>query len=183
MTFDATQPTDNTKLRNLGIVIRPNWEAIETADSSFQPYAINFLDRKLASIVPTDPAGLSTSYVQYCKKDPENNPELFIVDQNDNITQMTKGVTINNTHGETFLPGGLILKYGTFTTSGSSLNTITYTALSPALTAFPNDTYNVVLTPNSNVTTITYAVTNLTNLSFDVISNSNKTYFFVAIGN
>jgi len=105
MSFDVTQPTDTTKIRNLGTVIRPNWAAIEQADSSFEPYAINYLDRTAAAIVPVTPANIATSYIQFCKQDVSGNTEMFVEDVSGNVTQMTQGTPTNSQNGSTFLPG------------------------------------------------------------------------------
>ena len=76
MAFDKTQPTDTTKIRNLGVVIRPNWVAIEEADSTFRPYALNLQNRTPLG-VSNDPASIADTYILYEKDDGSGNPELF----------------------------------------------------------------------------------------------------------
>ena len=182
MSFDATQPENTTKIRNLGEVIRPNWEAIETANSSFLPQAVNFVNRDSVSPgISSDPTSIGTAYIQYCKEDSAMNPELFVRSSTGTVTQMTYGDTINDTNGETFLPGGLILKWGSFTTSGSSYDVI-YTALTPALTEFPNATLNVQITGISGATS--KRISAVTNSQFTVAgSTAVISYYFMAIGN
>lgn len=90
MAFDKTQPTDTTKIRNLGTVIRPNWDAIETADSTFKPYAINLQNRTPLG-VSNDPATIADTSIIYVKDDGAGNPELYSKDGSGNIIQMTEG--------------------------------------------------------------------------------------------
>ena len=88
MAYDPTQPTDSTKIRNLGTVIRPNWQAIEDADSSFKPVGIN-LDNRTPLVVPNDPVAISETVIPYCKDDVAGDPQLFVIDQSSNVTQLT----------------------------------------------------------------------------------------------
>lgn len=88
MVWDPTQPTNNTKIRNLGTVITPNWTAIETASSTFIPEAINLLDR--AALVPINPPTIATACILFCKPDPTPFPELFVKDPAGNIIQLTE---------------------------------------------------------------------------------------------
>lgn len=88
MTFDVTQPTDTTKIRNLGVVIRPNWVAIEQADSSFQPYAINLTDRDAAALA-SNPTAIGTAYIPFCKQDSGGDPEFFGIDASSNVIQFS----------------------------------------------------------------------------------------------
>ena len=68
MTFDPALPADTTKIRDLSTVITPNWQAIEGADPSFKPIAINFDNRDpLAS--NTEPTAIADEYIMYCKED------------------------------------------------------------------------------------------------------------------
>ena len=76
MTWDPSQPTDTTKIRNLGIVIRPNWQAIEAADSSFKPVALN-LDNRTPLGVANDPTAIADAYLLYCK-DSFGYPQAFV---------------------------------------------------------------------------------------------------------
>ena len=88
MAFDKTQPTNQTKLRNVGTVIRPNWVAIEEADESFKPYAINFTNRNPLA-ASNDPSAIDDSYILYSKQSEEGEPELYGIDQEGNVVQIT----------------------------------------------------------------------------------------------
>jgi len=112
MTWDPTQPTDNTKIRNLGIVIRPNWEAIENADSSFKPIGINFNNRT-PLIVSNDPTAISDSYILYSKEDSDGSPQLFGIDENSVTSQFTStDFDISSQNGHAVIPPGLLLEWG-----------------------------------------------------------------------
>lgn len=114
MVWNIALPADTTKIRNLGIVIRPNWQAIQEADSTFKPYAINF-DNRTPLGVANDPTAIADSYIMFCKDDATGNPELFGIDASSNITQFTKGASNLAATGKVFLPGGLLMQWGKVT--------------------------------------------------------------------
>lgn len=89
MAFDAAEPQDTTKIRNLGVVIRPNWVAINEADSSFRPYALNLQNRTPLG-VSNDPSNIADTSIIYVKDDGAGNPELYAEDGSANIIQMTE---------------------------------------------------------------------------------------------
>ena len=110
MTFDPSQPTDDTKIRDLSTVITPNWEAIQGADASFKPIGINFNNR---NPLPSndDPTAIANAYILYCKEDPGAIPELFGIDAASNVLQFTGGPSTLNNNGHTFLIGGLLFQW------------------------------------------------------------------------
>lgn len=141
MPFDKTQPADSTKIRNLGVVIRPNWEAIETADSSFKPYAINLTDRSLLPApIPVNPVAIADVYQLYCKKDVNGNIQIYAEDKNSKIMQITNSATpVSAAHGYTWLPGGFLMQWGYVTAlAGGGSTNINFVALGLAnFTAAP----------------------------------------------
>ena len=88
MAWDRTLPADTSKLRVSPGEMRNNWEAIEDADSSFKPEAINLIDRT-ASVVPIDPVAVAGSVVLYSKQDAASKPQIFSIDPDSVITQIT----------------------------------------------------------------------------------------------
>lgn len=176
MVWLITEPTDNTEIRNLGVVIRPNWVAIEEADATFLPQAINLNNRTVSG--PTnDPTAITDAFLMYCKEDASGNPELFGRNESSQIVQFTKGLPTLATPGEIFLPGGLIMKWGSVSISNTE-GTLTYA------TAFITETLAVFLTQfgstttGENPTAYTY-----TNTSFNHVRNgSAKIYKFLALG-
>lgn len=163
MVWDQTQPTDTTKIRNLGIVIRPNWQAIQEGDSTFKPYALNF-DNRTPLGVANDPTAIADSYIMYCKDDGSGNAEMFGIDENSLISQFTSTDRTLAQTGYTLLPPGFLLQWGRDTMTGSS-STITFPK------AFSSTAWVVTNTPYSNTVTGStpkpFGVTNITATTFD----------------
>jgi len=90
MAFNVAEPQDTTKIRNLGVVIRPNWLSIQEADSTFRPYAIN-LQNRTPLVVANDPATIAATSIIYTKNDAAGNPETYNKDGSGNIVQMSFG--------------------------------------------------------------------------------------------
>lgn len=154
--FDPTQPTDVTKIRDLGVVIRPNWLAIQTADTTFQPQALNFTDRTVASI-PVNPTAIADAYITYCKTDTAGNSELFGINESSQVIQFTKGIpTFALSESSIFIAGGLILKMG----KKAFIGTNTSVAVTFG-TAFPTNCFGVVATMvgDTNSTSIQNTIT------------------------
>jgi len=133
MAWDATQPTDTTKIRNLGVVIRPNWVAIETADTTFRPQAVNFKDRTVAGL-PVNPTALADAFITFCKTDTAGNSELFGIDENSNVIQYSYGgrmggpatnlTLVNFMFGSTattYTRSNIIIAYGRFNSGGGTI--------------------------------------------------------------
>lgn len=172
MAWDLTQPTNTTKIRNLGVVIRPNWQAIETADSTFQPDALNLTDRDAASL-SSDPTAISTAVITYCKKDPNGNPELFSIDPSSNVVQLTRGAVNAAATGHTVLPGGMILNWGSGT--GTTANVVFDRAFTSAL-------YSITIS-NFNTNPATTATVSATSLTGATLKSTNvNAIYYMAIG-
>ena len=112
MAFDPTQPTDTTKLRLIGDVIRPNWVAIQDGESTFKPTAINLDNRTVSVPAQVDPVAIADAYLLYCKEDVGGNPELYGINEASQVSQLTSGIPTITNQGNTFLPGGLTLAWG-----------------------------------------------------------------------
>lgn len=124
MAYDSTQPTNTTKLRNVGVVIRPNWIAIEDGDPTFKPKAIN-LNNRTPLGVPNDPAAIANSYVLYSKQDPAGNVQLYGIDPASRVTQMSLAVSPSSAaNGYTWLAGGMLMQWGQAHANGSANTTI-----------------------------------------------------------
>ena len=182
MALDASQPTNTVKIRDISADIRPNWVAIQNADSSFQPQAINFTDRTIASL-PVNPTAISGAYITFCKTDTLGNSELFGINANSEVIQFTQGIpTFNTTQSSVFLPGGLMLKTGK-----SSFSALTLTAAITFTTAFPNECLGIIASLIDNP--IGACIQSSYNVSgFSVARNStgpinNGQFFWYAWGN
>lgn len=150
MTFNAGQPTNTTKLRNAPGVIRSNWEAIEEADSTFLPHAINYNNRSQLGGVPNNPAAIADAYILYCKEDPAGSPQLFGIDENSVISQFTSSVRDLDTAGYALLCPGILMQWGNDSFTDPNVTpsevvtfTITYSAA----------VWNVIITPSTSTVT------------------------------
>src|SRR3990167_6051303 len=95
MAFVPGEPQDTTKIRDLGAVIRPNWSAIQTADSSFKPYAINLIERTSAG-QPGDPTAIADTFIIFSKDDGAD-AEFYGIDENSNVIQLSQDGAMGST--------------------------------------------------------------------------------------
>ena len=105
MVWDNTKPTNLEKIRNLGIVIRPNWVAIEQASNGdsdadkLRIWAVNLYDRNNAVVTGADtPTRMDDAGQVYCRNDGAEN-ELFFIDSQDPAkeTQLTQDGRLGST--------------------------------------------------------------------------------------
>lgn len=171
MAFDSSLPADTTTIRNLSTVIPANWQAIETADSSFAPDAINFAQQ--GSHRPL----IASIYQLYSKA--SGGTELFGINSNGDINQFTKGTPTLATTGSVFLVGGIILNWGQFTFTGTSGND-TFDQ------AYPNSGLFACASPlntaaaGANWRVSTWTTTTVTIATSSSVTNASFTY--LAIG-
>lgn len=183
MVYDATQPANATKIRNLGVVIRPNWVAIERAESSFKPYAINLANRT-PLLVPNDPAAIANSYIVYCKQDAAGNPQLYGIDQASRVTQISVNVSpVSGANGYSWLAGGMLLQWGTGHANGSANTTIVFPVAFSAApysvqTNFYRSSGSTTMKPLDVITDIPVAAANFTVWN----PNGGHNFFWMAIG-
>lgn len=95
MAWDKTKPANTEKIRNLGSVIRDNWQAIEENDTgvsstSLNQWVIHLIDRSTIGGSNT-PARIDNIGMLYCRNDGSNN-ELYFQDSQStaNEIQMTE---------------------------------------------------------------------------------------------
>ena len=152
-TWDASNPNDNEKISRLGTVIRPNWQAIQIGDSTFQPQAMNFANRTAVTpAIAVDPTAITNAYIVYSKTDGSGNTELFGIGPTSGAVQLTKGTPINGSSGSTYIPGGMILKWGQFTVATHHTNVL-------FASAFPTAIQTVLVSPFLGAPTGAYYVT------------------------
>ena len=183
MAWDKTKPANSSKLRNLGVEIRPNWEAIESADNTFKPQGLNFDDRTALGIA-NDPTAIADAVIAYCKQDDSGDPQLYAINPASVISQLT-GPFSAAASGTTTIQGGIVLKWGTSNGNGAGIvNTFG--------TAFPNNCWAVVLTgytsaDNRNICRVTAKTVN--NFTFKTYRGDSGTAggaesaYYIAIGN
>jgi hypothetical protein len=133
MGFDPANPTDTEELRRVGTVIRPNWVAIQQADPTFKPYAVN-LDNRTELAIADDPTAIADTFIMYSKDASTTTPslteaELFGINENGNIIQFTMGLPVRASTGNSFFPGtsaGVIkTAWGNITMTTSPSSTVT----------------------------------------------------------
>ena len=194
MAWDLTQPTNTTKIRNLGTVIRPNWVAIAEADSSFLPYAINLVDRTNAAISPEDPATIAKSSIAYSKQDSNGDTQAYCINSTDagssqiyqlsgnRYTETTNSGTAGGTlYGTSFYTteGERIVEYSGLTASHSG----NYTVLFPA--AYPWENYTVLysISAVSGVGGVSgISVGSVSTAGFTIVFPSSTTVYWRAVG-
>jgi len=100
MAWDASLPANSTKIRLGPAVIRDNWQAIQQADSTFRPYAINLTDRTPLAVSnnPTAISGSNNACTLYCKQDASGNQEIYSIDPSSNVIQLTEGGAMGSTN-------------------------------------------------------------------------------------
>ena len=175
MAFDPTQPQDTTKLRNLGNVIRPNWVAIETADSTFIPEALNLANRT-PLVAPNDPTAIADTVILYSKEDGSGDPQVYAIDPSSVITQLTGGSLTAANPGKLVLANGLTILWGTLSA------TTTWTNVNLPLTGFANTGFSI--TGSASGTTKIVGFQNLTQTQVSIKCDSGTTTAtFIAIGN
>lgn len=176
MAFDKSQPTNTTKIRNLGVVIRPNWDAIEEAQASLQLWGSNYVRRN--GVAPSnDPTAIANNVIVYAKNDSSGNAQLYAIDDASNVLQVTGGAPTKTANGEVFLTGAVYMKWGQFTFSGTS------TTHNYSTGAFPNNTLSVVVTPINQVAGIRVSTWNASGFSVaTALSVSTASFAYQAIG-
>lgn len=149
MAWDNTKPTNTEKIRNLGTVIRANWEAIEENDTgvkatSLNQWAVHLVDRSTIGGSNT-PTAIADVGILYCRTISGAN-QLFFENENGAETQLTFATAPSiGANGYTVLPGGVTLQWFTFSLPSGN-TTVTYpTALTSAI-------YNINLTLNASNT-------------------------------
>lgn len=189
MVWDKTEPTNSTKLRNLGIVIRPNWLAIEEADSSFQPDGLIMTDRTPLGVANDPTAAVSggtsrgNGYTLFCKQDASGDQQLYGIDPSSNIIQFTSGAPTLAATGRVFLPGGILMQWNTG--PASSGGTVTFPVAFSATPYYVNFTVTGSSGTNRIFTRLSGAPSS-TAFSPIILNNSGsgitETIYYIAIG-
>lgn len=140
MAFDKTQPTNTTKIRNLGTVIRPNWVAIEEGNSSFKPQALNLNNRTVLGIAP-NPTAIPNSMVLFSKSDASGKTQLCTIDPDSHVTQISAAVApLSAQNGYSWLPGGMLIQWGIVDAPVGNSGNFTFPV------AFSGTPYSITLT-------------------------------------
>ena len=185
-TFAATQPLINRNFTVLDIAFSVDHTPLTNTTYQGEHNKVTLTTRTSPAFSPIDPVASADGPILYSKVAPNGLKEIFLEttspgSQIVQLTDMSNPVT-SASNGSTFLPGGTILKWGSFQAITATF-TVTYSSLSPALTAFPSNTQNVILTPINSGGIGNYRVSSQTNTGFTVVTTAGATFFFLAIGN
>lgn len=97
MSWDASLPTDSTKIRNYPTVLQDNFGAIEQGDASLLHWQANFIDRQQVPGAPppaADPTRIADTMILYAKQHPTSGEtEFFVMDDqaSPNLFALTDG--------------------------------------------------------------------------------------------
>lgn len=179
MAFDKTQPQGSTKIRNLGDVITPNWDAIESADSTFLPQGLNLADRDSIGGLASTPTAIADAVIAFSKQDDAGKPQLFTIDPDSVISQLTGNLFTTASPGRLLLPNGFMLIWGTETASTAWISR-TFPTFG-GVVGFPNNCFHISGSANGSTKIVGFQLESKTKFktkSTDVISA-----FYLAIGN
>jgi len=179
MAWDKTLPTNSTKIRNYPTVLTANWQAIEENDSgvvgtSLNQWAIHLIDRSTIGGSNT-PSRLDDVNQLYTRNDGSTN-QLFMLDSENpaNEIQLTRSTEVTvGANGQTFLPGGVLFQWFTYSLPAGN-TTVTYPI------AFPTAVYNVGLTlsaSNTGYNDVDAYVVGTPNTTTCVVRNSTGVTF------
>lgn len=134
---------------------------------------------KSTYIAGSDPATAAGEIAVYSKTS-GGVPELFMRDQSSGtVIQLSKGVPSATFPGSTFLPGGVSMKWGSFTMTGTSA-TVTYSS------PFTSSPFSVVITPiDSGAAAGSWRVGTTTLTGFTASTTpsvSGGSWFYIALG-
>ena len=192
MTFNAAIPAATDLISQSQSQIQTNFSQSNTAfgiDHTAFDVVSNQGKHKKSTYVEqaADPA-TSANEVALYSKDLAAVSTLFLrKESNGTVVQMSGQDPTAAAAGSTFLPGGIIMKWGTV--SAATANPITFAS------AFPNNCWSVVAQPiNSNaatvandyvyiysVTTSGFSATGVRRTS--LVANTSFNYFYIAVGN
>lgn len=153
MAFDQTKPADDSLIKDGPQLIRDNWDGIVEGQSSFKPWAINFLDRASDGSIANDPTAIADTIIAFSKQDASGKPQLYSIDPDSVIRQLTGNVTTDTvvigvttyTHYTVVTPWGITFKFGLAEASPTGVDV----SFAPK---FSVDAYGIVLTVRASGT-------------------------------
>ena len=178
MAWDSGKPTDQQKIRSLGTVIRPNWDAIEQGDivgtsDMLRQYSLQLRNRNDAAVV-VDPVTQGETFYLYSKEDGGGVAEGYFRDAAGNIVQISndgkigslatsyeaENINFDGDATRVFDENSMVVAWGAVTGAG-------------------------VLSYGHNMSaTITKSgATYVMNLNADVMANANYVVLVTAVGN
>lgn len=151
MTYDPTVPGATQRISDTQSPIQTNFDEANTIfdedhytynDSSGAPPppGLRGFHRKTTfNDQAGDPTPQTDTYILYSKADSGGDVELFGIDTNSNVTQLTNGSVLDAQPGNTVLPGGMLMQWNRVSVSSGA--TVTFPI------AFSGTPYLVNFTP------------------------------------
>lgn len=186
MSYNPGVPTANQTFKETQGPINTNFTVANTAFGvdhvNFQTVTNQGNHNKVTLVTTTDPAAVAQGPIVYSKSIGGKQEIFFRQATGDGsavvqLTDMANAITGGTANGSTFLPGGVIMKWGQFNAVTATF-TLTYTTGN-----FPTNTLAVVLTPINSGSGGNYRISGLSSTGFTVVNpNAGSTFYFVAIG-
>lgn len=196
MTFNPNIPTGGQTISSTTVPIQTNFSVSNTAFGvDHTPFTVvtNQGQHNKVSLIQqaSDPVALTTAPILYAKSTTSNtvnNDIYFERASNDGsaVVQLTttKVNPLASASGSSFLPGGIMIQWGSQSFVGTQNPTVTFP------TAFPNACFNIQLSLfNSGYTSATVAPVNVilsvstSGFTARVNQSGNATWYWMAIGN
>ena len=173
--WDATQPTDNTKLRLGPGLVRANWDALQAGECPFD--ALELVEQAAsppAGITPAAGFGFLYSFLS------GGNTELFFVNGASTVSQLTNLQKTNvDTRYVITTPWNLIIAWGSRSVTSAG-HSFTWQSVGNAFSSAP---FVIATVSDSAGTTnvTTYNVT-VTGASLKTSAAGPYTVYYIAIG-
>lgn len=123
-----------------------------------------------------NPTTLANEGAVYTKAASAVTELFFRRESNGTAIQMTVGDPIAAANGSTFLPGGIIMKWGTQVLPTNVSTPVVYAS------AFPNNMFSLIVKTKGGGANMTYTIPTPL-VGFSAISNPGDTIYYIAIGN
>lgn len=177
MSWNTANPADNSSLRLLGQLIRPNWEALETGNVPFDALK---LQEQAGNPTREDNFGFL-----FTKEDDSQTQLYYMDDENPATVVQLTGISWSKGSGNDYgitTPWGLIMNWGSVSSTGNTPKAITFKV--PYSSAAM--VHSVVVTAVSDQGSSRGAVvssSSVTSTGFSVRStNSGMTVYYYVIG-
>lgn len=177
MAFSSAQPADNTKIRNLGLVLRNNFQAMEAGDISYKTSFLNIAEQG------APPAATADTGNVYGFQGALGQTELYYQDDAGNITQITNAGAINTfklgfSDGVLPVAGSFyVIGMGQVTNTGAGVPSFSFSAGNIASVANGASTSLKVITFTAAVPNTNYIV-----LANPIVSGASQAVGCISFG-
>lgn len=177
MAFDKTLPANRTKIRNYPNILTGNFAGIQTGDSTFKVWQLNFADRDLVDGAPPpaqDPVSIADTMIVYSKQNGDGETDLFIRD--DRGSPNTVELTTNGSLGGPSTPvQALTISFdgGTFTNNQNAMCTAWASVVVSGMSISSQTGYGITFSRNgTGEYTGTFTASQVTNANYAVVGTA-----------